>query len=82
MAVDALLLALVRCPETRQLLAPAPAALLARVESERWPTRAGAPPAARVEEALLREDGRLLFPVRNGIPILLLEESIPVVSVT
>lgn len=34
------------------------------------------PPDATLREALVTRDGRLVYPVRDGIPILLVEESI------
>lgn len=77
MPVAPILLALLRCPETRQTLAAAPEALLAQARAEGWRTRGGATPAP-FEEGLLRADGAVLYPVRQTIPILLLEESIPV----
>jgi uncharacterized protein YbaR (Trm112 family) len=61
MPLDPELLSLLRCPETRQTLEPAPADLLARFG---------------LEEALLRADRALLYPVRDGIPILLPDEAI------
>lgn len=63
------LLAILRCPETRQPLAPADAATLARVNAR---PGAGEP----LSEALVTADGRRLYPVREGIPILLVEEGI------
>ena len=57
------LLAVLRCPVTRQALRPAPPELLARLD----------PP---IEAALLREDGRVVYPVRNGIPVMLAGEAI------
>jgi uncharacterized protein YbaR (Trm112 family) len=34
------------------------------------------PPTDQLREALVTRDGRLVYPVRDGIPILLVEESI------
>lgn len=56
-------LALLRCPETRQPLRVATPAELAVMN----PT-----PAA----ALIREDGRVAYPVRGGIPVLITDEAI------
>ena len=61
-----------------QRVSAAPAELIERLNRERWPDRAGR--AEAVESGLLREDGRLLFPIRDGLPILLLDEAIPIVD--
>ncbi len=62
------LLALLRCPETMQELSLAPAELLERLARE----------GKRIEAGLLRQDGRKVYPIRNGIPVLLVEEGITV----
>ena len=59
--IDPDLLALLRCPETHQPLALAPADVLAR---------------AGLDAGLLREDGAVLYPIRDGIAVLLAEEAI------
>jgi uncharacterized protein YbaR (Trm112 family) len=68
------------CPETKQPVRLAGAAELARVnERIRAGTlrnRGGAPVAHELVEALLREDGRILYPVDDGIPVMLVDESI------
>ena len=56
------LLALLRCPATMQTLAPAPAELLQRLG---------------LEGGLLRADGKVVYPIRNGIPVMLIDEAIP-----
>jgi uncharacterized protein YbaR (Trm112 family) len=79
--VSAELLALLRCPETMQPLSFASPEQLARVEAGRAADslrdRAGKPVAEPISEGLVRADGRLLFQVRDGIPILLLDEAVP-----
>ena len=59
------LLALLRCPLTMQPLRIAPPELLARLP-------------VRLEAALVREDGAVVYPIRDGIPVLLPEEAIAV----
>lgn len=59
--MDASLLDLVCCPETRQPLRFATADELARLA---------------VDAALLREDGRIAYPIRDGIPLLVIEEQV------
>jgi|SoiMethySBSTD1v2_1073268.scaffolds.fasta_scaffold2163987_2 uncharacterized protein YbaR (Trm112 family) len=71
------LLELLRCPETHQTLSLAASTLLSRVTSEKLCNRAGQPVDAPLEAGLLREDGAVLYPIRDGIPIMLIDESIP-----
>ena len=82
MPLDPELLAILVCPESRQPVAMADAELLARlnaaVEGGRAFTRAGDAVTDPVTEGLLRQDGRILYPVRDGIPIMLIDESIDV----
>lgn len=74
-------LALLRCPQTMQTLLRASAEQLAQVEAARAAgillDRAGKPVRESVSAGLVREDGTLLFPIRNGIPVLLLDEALP-----
>lgn len=66
--MDASLLDVVCCPETHQSLRFATSDELARLTST--------PP---LESALLREDGRVAYPIRDGIPLLLVEEQLKLV---
>lgn len=59
--MDASLLDLLCCPETRQPLRFATAEELASL---------------KLEAALLREDGRVAYPIRDGIPLLVVEEQV------
>ncbi|GAB4141032.1 MAG: Trm112 family protein [Thermogutta sp.] len=79
--VDAQLLAILACPETRQPLKTAEPALLVAVNEAiaagRVSNRAGQPIRDPVEELLVREDGAVAYPVREEIPVLLIDEGIP-----
>lgn len=71
------LLEILCCPETRQPVRVAPEAL---VESVNRAIRDGSleTPAGVLDGGLVREDGKFLYPVRNGIPIMLVEERIAI----
>jgi uncharacterized protein YbaR (Trm112 family) len=68
------------CPDTRQALEVAGgevvSALNARLAGGQVRNQAGQAVAAPLEGGLLRADGRVLYPIRNGIPVLLVEEGI------
>ena len=74
------MLEILACPETKQPLTLASAEVLAKVNAEieagSLRTRGGEPVAKAVDEALLREDGKVLYIVDDGIPVMLVEESI------
>ena len=75
------LLALLRCPQTKQALSMASAEQLAQVEAVRRTGKlrdhAGRAVLETVSAGLVRADGALLYPVRNGIPVLLLDDALP-----
>ena len=60
--IDPELLALLRCPETKQTLRVATPEELARV---------------KLPAGLIREDGRVIYPIQDGIPVLLLDAAVP-----
>jgi len=79
--VDPQLVEILVCPETRRPVRIASADELARVNagvrSGTLRTRGGARVERELSEALMRDDGRVLFPVDDGIPSMLIDESIP-----
>jgi uncharacterized protein YbaR (Trm112 family) len=74
------LLEILVCPETKQPVVPAEAALLERLNEQiragRVRTRGGRAVSEPIAEALVREDQRILYTVDDGIPVMLIEESI------
>jgi uncharacterized protein YbaR (Trm112 family) len=79
--IDHNLLDILVCPETKQPLRVAEADLLSAlntlIEEGSVTTRGGEAVTAEVGEGLVREDGGVLYPVRDDIPIMLIDESIP-----
>jgi uncharacterized protein YbaR (Trm112 family) len=79
--VDPKLLEILCCPETRQDVALAPDALVAelnaRGEAGTLVNRAGQVVRDKMEAGLLRVDGKVLYPIREDIPVMLVEEAIP-----
>jgi uncharacterized protein YbaR (Trm112 family) len=78
--VDKDLLEWLACPDSRQPLAEAGADLLARVNERvrrsEAKTVAGKRVEREVEAGLVRQDGKVLYPIVDGIPVLLVDEGI------
>jgi uncharacterized protein len=79
--IDAKLLEILCCPETRQDLSVADedviSELNARVEAGTLTNRAGDVVREKLDGGLVRADGKYLYPVREDIPVMLIEEAIP-----
>jgi uncharacterized protein YbaR (Trm112 family) len=79
------LLEILVCPERKDLSLKlvgqsALERLNQRIVNGEVKNRAGKKVEKVIEEALLREDGKVLYPIRDGIPVLLIEEGIELVE--
>lgn len=83
--LDPDLLEILVCPETKKPVALADDELLKRLNTAigegRVKTRAGESVEEPIEAGLVREDGGVLYPVRDDIPIMLIDEAIPLDSI-
>lgn len=78
--IDKELLEILACPETHQPLKEADAALLetvnAKVAAGEATNRGGEAVTEALEGGLVREDGKVVYPIRDRIPVLLIDEGI------
>ena len=74
------LLDILVCPETKQTLRMAEVETLAQVnqavEGGYLRNQGGDRVKDQIDEGLVREDGKVLYPVRDDIPVMLLDEAI------
>ena len=79
--MDDNLLEIICCPETQQPLRHADAELVTdlnqRIEAGTLLDRVEEKVGQKIEGGLLREDGKILYPIRQNIPTLLIEQGIP-----
>ena len=79
--IDPGLLKILCCPQTHQPVTEADATLVAdlnnRIASGSLKNRAGKSVTDKLDGGLLRQDRQWMYPIRNRIPIMLIEEAIP-----
>jgi len=75
------LLEILCCPETHQDLRLAEPVVIDRLNSQitagTLKNRAGQLIREKLDAGLIRSDGKYLYPVRRGIPVMLVDEAIP-----
>jgi uncharacterized protein len=78
--VDPKLLEILCCPDTKQDLALASQDMVAKlnglIESGTLKNKGGEIVKEKMDGGLLRIDGKVLYPIREDIPIMLIDESI------
>lgn len=79
--IDKTLLEILVCPENKTPVRLADDALVAKVnaavDAGTLQNRIGEKVDAKIDAGLLREDGAFLYAIRDDIPIMLIDQSIP-----
>lgn len=84
--VDPKLLEILRCPDNRTALEMADGALVARLNAAiaagTLKNKLGQELKSPIQGGLVREDRQVLYPILDGIPVLLADEGIPLDQVS
>ena len=79
--IDQQLISILACPETREAVSLADKALIEnlnrKIEAGQLVNRVGETVTEPISGGLVREDGRYLYVIRDGIPVMLVEQGIP-----
>jgi uncharacterized protein len=79
--IDKDLLSILCCPETKQDVTLAPESVIAgindRIGKGEVKNKAGQVVTERMDGGLLRADKKILYPIREDIPVMLIDEGIP-----
>jgi uncharacterized protein YbaR (Trm112 family) len=79
--IDPEFLKLLRCPETQQTLEVADAAVVRalneKIAAGRVSSRGGIAVSQPCDGGLVRKDGKVLYPIRQEIPVMIVAESLP-----
>lgn len=78
--LDPELLKIMCCPETHQPIALAEPSLIGKLNTQiaagQLKNRAGQLVKEQIDGGLVREDKRFLYPIRQNIPVMLIDEAI------
>ena len=84
--IDQELIDILVCPENKSKVTLAEQPLVdkanAAIEARTLTSRGGEIIDEKIEGGLLREDGVYMYPIREGIPIMLIDEAIPLEQLT
>jgi uncharacterized protein YbaR (Trm112 family) len=79
--IDPELLKIMCCPETHQPIAFAEPPLIEKLNQQiaagQLKNRAGQPIKEKIDGVLVREDRKFAYPIRENIPVMLIDEAIP-----
>jgi len=79
--IDPDLLKILCCPETHQDLRLAEPGVIdklnAQIAAGTLKNRAGQPLQEKLDAGLVRADGKFLYPIRRNIPVMLVDEAVP-----
>jgi uncharacterized protein YbaR (Trm112 family) len=79
--IDPELLKILCCPETHQEVRLAEPAVIEKLNGQiaagALTNRAGQPVTEKIDSGLVRADGKVLYPIRRNIPVMLMDEGIP-----
>ena len=82
--MDAELLKILCCPETHQGISLADPSLVEKLNQQiaagKLRNRGGQPLTEKVDGGLMRADGRFVYPIRQDIPVMLIDEAIPLAA--
>ena len=83
--MDKDILTILCCPETKQPVTVAEAGLIQKINAAvargQVMNKGSKSVSLQLEGGLIREDGKILYPIREQIPVMLIEEGIPLEQV-
>lgn len=84
--LDKDLLAILCCPDTKQAVALADDGVIQKlnvaIEKGLLKNKADKPVTEKLDGGLIRSDQQILYPVRENIPVMLIDEGIPLAQIS